>query len=285
MTGDDLRCSDASRAAGEQLSATATSVQRWVLVEVPGAWPRDVADAGPLPAPAREALAGWLAGTPRSRLLFLRRPGRPTDRPAVFAVRTEEATAEVRRIDIADHAELAQLDLDRAGEPFGANLILVCGHGSRDQCCALRGTAVFAALAGQLGGVDELWLSSHHGGHRFAANAFVLPFGLHFGRLDVETAPAVIARALEGRIDLDRYRGRTFYEPPVQAAEHALRRELGLEGLDDLGLAGVEDGVVRFRTADGTVHAAVVEERPGPAVPASCGAPAEPQPEFSARLV
>lgn len=285
MTGDDPRCSDVSRAAGEQLSATATSAQRWLLVEVPGAWPRDVADAGPLPAPAHEALSRWVARTPRSRLLFLRRPGRPSGSPAVFAVRAEEAVSEARQIDITTHAELSELDLDRAGEPLGANLILVCGHGSRDQCCALRGPSVFAALAGPLGGEEELWMSSHHGGHRFAGNVFVLPLGLHLGRLDAQVAPAVIARALEGRIDLDHYRGRTFYEPRVQAAEHALRRSLTLDGVGDLSLAGVEDGLVRFRTADGAVHAAVVEEVAGPVVPASCGAPAEPQPQFRARLV
>ena len=285
MTGDDLRCSDASRAAGEQLSATATSALRWLLVEVPGAWARDVADAGPLPAPAHEALQAWVAATPRSRLLFLRKPGAQARSPAVFAVRTEEGASEVRRIDIANHAELAELDLDRAGEPFDARLILVCGHGSRDRCCALRGTSVFAALARQLGGKDELWLSSHHGGHRFAANAFVLPLGLHLGRLDAQNAPSVIARALEGRIDLDHYRGRTLYEPRIQAAEHALRRELGLDSVDDLALDVVEDGLVRFRTADGAVHSAVVEEVAGPVVPASCGAAAEPQPAFSAQLV
>ena len=33
-----------------------------------------------------------------------------------------------------------------------ARLVLVCGHGSRDACCALRGTAVFATLGGRSGG-------------------------------------------------------------------------------------------------------------------------------------
>ena len=50
----------------------------------------------------------------------------------------------------------------------------------------LRGTAVFRALAGHVP-EDDLWLSSHQGGHRFAANVLVLPSGMQLGRLDPKT--------------------------------------------------------------------------------------------------
>lgn len=279
-------CSDLSRAAGEPLSATATHVRRWLLVEVPGAWPRDVSDDGPLAPPVREALAGWLARTPQSRLLFVRRPVRADRPPVVYRVRAEENAFETRRIEGASHADLADVDLDGAGEPHAARLVVVCAHGSRDRCCSLRGTAVCRALgSGADLGDDELWLSSHHGGHRFAGNALVLPLGVHLGRLDSETAPLVVSRALAGHIELDHYRGRTFYEPRVQAAEHAVREATGLRGEDDLRFAGVEDGVVRLVDAGGREHTAVVDEIAGPVVPASCGASPEPQARFTARLL
>ena len=67
-------------------------------------------------------------------------------------------------------------------------LVLICGHGTRDTCCAVRGTAVHAALASHLE-PDQLWISSHQGGHRFAANVLVLPAGIHLGRLTPDTAP------------------------------------------------------------------------------------------------
>ncbi|HSI97951.1 MAG TPA: sucrase ferredoxin, partial [Gaiellaceae bacterium] len=170
------------------------------------------------------------------------------------------------------------------GDRVDAQLVLVCGHGSRDACCALRGTAVFGALEGILGD-EELWISSHQGGHRFAANVLVLPTGLQFGRVEVNEAPLLVARALAGYIELDRYRGRTCYEPAIQAAEHAVRSAAGIDRIDALRLAGVEGPVVRFRARGGTLHAAAVEGIDGPPVPDSCGVEPEPQPGFAVRVL
>ena len=278
------RCSDLSYAAGEQLAATATTAEHWLLVEVAGAWPRDVSDEGALPEAARHAVSAWLAGTPRSRLQFVRRPGRSPKRPVVFVVRSDESAAETRRLELASHDDLATVDLDRDGDSVDGSLVLVCGHGTRDQCCALRGTAVYGALAQRLGD-EELWISSHHGGHRFAANVLVLPAGLHFGRVEPDEAPFVVARALAGRIELGPYRGRTCYEPAVQAAERAVRQAAHVDGVAELRLAGVDGSVVRFRTWDGADYAALVEEIEGPATPASCGALAEAQRAFSAQIL
>lgn len=120
---------------------------------------------------------------------------------------------------------------------------------------------VFAALAPAFT-EDELWISSHQGGHRFAGNVLVLPAGIHLGRIDPDDAPAVVQRALGARIELGHYWGRTFYDAPVQAAEHAIREARGLDGLYDLRLAAVEDSLVRFQDRDGTTHEATVEEVP-----------------------
>ena len=284
MTGADVRCSDVSRAAGEPLAGTAVTATRWLLVEVPGSWPRDVSDAAALPTPARDAVSAWLERGRPSRLMFVRRPGTPAGRTRVFAVRADEGAADVRRIELDGLEALVSADLDAGGEPVGGSLVLVCGHGSRDRCCALRGTAVFNALAPEL--EDEaLWLSSHQGGHRFAGNVLVLPAGIQLGRIDPEDALGAIERALAGRIRLDRYRGRTCYEQPVQAAEHALRARLDLEELAAVSLVAVDGPVVRFRTADGGEHAVTVEEARGPSVPASCGTEPEPQRTFRVRAV
>jgi len=279
-----VRCSDLSRAADEPLAATASTAEQLLLVEVPGAWGRDVATAGILTAPAHEAIESWLARTPRSRLLFIRRPGGSVRSSVAFVVRAEETTAEVRRIELTRHEDLAEAILDVDGEPGPRSLVLVCGHGSRDGCCALRGTAVYRALAGHVA-EDELWLSSHQGGHRFAANVLVLPEGLQLGRLDPENAVPVTKRALAGRIELEHYRGRTCYDAQVQAAEHAVRRALGLDDVRDLQLAEVDGPVVRFHGRNRGEHAATVEETSGPVVPASCGAEPEVQRAFDARLL
>jgi hypothetical protein len=281
---NDDRCADVSRAAGEPLAATAATAERWLLVEVSGTWPRDVADEGPLPDVAREAVSHWLAGTPRSRLQFVRRPGQSALHPVVFVVRAEETVAEIRRIELADHEELARVDLETDGDVSETPLVLVCGHGTRDACCARRGTEVFGVLSRALRRPEDLWISSHQAGHRFAANVLVLPAGLQFGRVEPDEARSLVSRALAGTIELGRYRGRTCYAREVQAAEHAVREAANLEGVSDLHLAGVEGPLVRFRARNGTAYGAVVEKVEGPTIPASCGADPEPQKVFTARI-
>jgi hypothetical protein len=276
-------CADVSLAAGESLTATAVTATRWLLIEAPGAWPRDVAAAECLPEPARTAIREWLAATPRSRLQLVRRPGRAPHRPLVFVVDEAEAQAPVRRIELDRHEELASVDLDTAGAETTESIVLVCGHGTRDRCCARRGTDVYGALAPRLD-EEALWISSHQGGHRFAANILVLPAGLQFGRVGTDEAPALVDGALRGRIVLERYRGRTCYDGPVQAAEHAVRSASGLLRVDDFALVATDNGRVRFRARGGTEWSALVEEVDGPPVAASCGDEPAPQRSFAAHV-
>ena len=280
----DARCSELSLASGEPLGATATTTREWLLVEVRGGWSREVRGPDALPEPVHEAIADWLTRTPESRLLFVRRLDRTAGRLLAFRVRADESSAEVRRLELDRLEDLVRLELAVAGEPSALPLVLVCGHGSRDPCCARRGTAAFRALVPVLG-EEQLWLSSHQGGHRFAANVLVLPAGLQLGRVEPGDAPRVIGAALGGRIVLSSYRGRTWYERPVQAAELATRTAAALDGVDDLRLIDVEGARVRFRDRNGSDHAAVVEEDVGPVVPASCDGEPEPQTVFTARVV
>lgn len=280
----NARCADVSAAAGERLAATAVTATRWLLVEAPGPWPRDVTAAEGLPDEARTAIRTWLAATPRARLQLVRRPGRAARRPLVFVVDADETRTALRRIELESHEELESVDLDADGASSTGSIVLVCGHGSRDQCCVLRGTAVYQALESGLDD-ESVWVSSHQGGHRFAANVLVLPAGLQFGRVDPDEAPTLVERALDGRIDLERYRGRTCYDGAVQAAEHAIRAAAGIDVADDLVLVQAEDGRVRFRATDGTEWTAVVDEAAGPAVSASCGDEPAPQRSFTARVV
>lgn len=280
----DLRCSESSLEAGESLAATATTAERWLLVEVPGAWPRDVSTEGALPEAARARVEAWLAETAGSRVQFVRRPGRSAARTLVFAIHAAESTAEVRRIELAEVADLADVDLASDGDASEQQLVLVCGHGSRDTCCALHGTAVYGALTRRLGD-EELWISSHQGGHRFAANVLVLPVGLQFGRVEPGAAPRLVDSALAGRVELDRYRGRTCYGPSTQAAEHALREAERFDRVADLRLVEIDGCRIRFRTPDGAERVVFVEEVVGPRVPASCGAEPGHQRAFSARIL
>ena len=277
------RCAELSEAAGESLGASATNALNWLLVEVREAWPRDVSDEGALDGESRATITAWLANVPSSRLLFIRRPGRAGEPRVVFVVGAAEARGEVRRIELGDGRGLGDVELSADGVVVDRQLVLVCGHGTRDACCALRGRAVFGALEPHVPSGD-LWLSSHQGGHRFAANVLVLPTGIHLGRVAPESAVEIVGEALAGRIVLDHYRGRTAYTSREQAAERAIRESIALERVSGLTLVNDDGRDVRFVDAHGREQRAVPEEVSGPEVPASCGAEPEPQRRMIARL-
>ena len=102
-------------------------------------------------------------GTPSSRLLFVRRARDEHDQaaPLAFVVHAGESLAEVRRFELAAPGGLAATDLAGGGDETDA-LVLVCGHGMRDACCALRGTAVYGALT-------EDWATTRSGSRRTRA--------------------------------------------------------------------------------------------------------------------
>lgn len=278
----DPRCADVSQEAGERLVATAVNVENWLLVEVRGTWPRDVSAVLTDAEPGSATMRAWLDGVPSSRLLFIRRPGRAAA-SVVFVVRAFEAEAEVRRIEVAGFEDLDDVDLKHDGDPLETSLVLVCGHGTRDACCALRGNAVFGALAEHVP-PGELWISSHQGGHRFAANVLVLPAGIQLGRVAPDDAVRVVDLARAGSISLDHYRGRTAYSTRVQAAEVAARASAGLSNVQDLAFVADDGERVRLATRDGLTFDVAVDEVAGPTVPSSCGAAPEPQTAFTARL-
>src|SRR5206468_7323768 len=107
-----------------------------------------------------------------------------------------------------------------------------------------RGNTLYATLSDSFS--EAVWLSSHQGGHRFAANVLVLPSGIQLGRVPHEHAVQLVSDALAGQIALDHYRGRTAYSGREQAAERLVREAEGLRALGDLRLPGDDGRLVRF---------------------------------------
>jgi hypothetical protein len=270
--------------AGERLAGTAPQARRWLVVEVPGSWPREVSTADALGLAAREHVLQWLESNAPAKLLFVRRPRRAGREILVYAVDATPEHRSLRRFELASHEDLVGMDLDAQGALSDRSLVLVCGHGSRDRCCALRGTEVFGALAEELDG-EDVWISSHHGGHRFAANVLVLPAGLHFGRVERGESVDLVRRALAGSIALERLRGNVAYESAVQAAEIEVRAHAGLAHVDDLAFVRRDGDAVLFATPAGREYTAIAEEREGPPVLASCGDEPAPQRAFVATVV
>jgi hypothetical protein len=265
--GERESCADSSLAAREPLAGTATLGSDWLLVEARRAWGRDaVADSG-LSAEVQHSLAAF-----PGKVLLVRRPDR-RDGVSLIRARSEERGGSVMRQQIGSLDDLPGTDLE-AGDGVAGPVFLVCAHGRRDACCARLGLPLFDVL-NTLVEPTHLWQASHLGGHRFAPNVVVLPYGLQLGRIPIERASSVVDLVTSGRIPLDLYRGRTIYAAPVQAAEIAVRSITGADGIGDLRLVARDDDLVTFATPAGDLSVRV-EQRPGPLVPASCGAEPEP---------
>ena len=232
-------CSDASRARDEPMLATASRVARWLLVEHPGPWgPQSLPLARLEPALGERLTAvGAAAG---ARVLLLRRPLGVPGPPGrhVYVVDSRPGRERVLASVVPDDETLLRLELPFAGAPpadwhaVPGPLLLVCTHGRHDQCCAVRGRPLAAALSALRR--EQVWECSHIGGDRFAANLLVLPQGLYLGRVPGEEAAAVVEALESGRLPVAYDRGRSSLPSPVQAAQHFARAATGRDRLDDL---------------------------------------------------
>jgi len=231
-------------------------VRGFVLVEYAGAWGRTALQDSRLVEPVRTYLREAVSRL-GLKVLLIRRHSRPRGEPLgcrVFAAHADPESPWLESATLDRHEELLDMDLTplREGRSVGLGreahpVFLTCTHGRHDPCCAEQGRPVANALAAAH--PDLAWEVSHIGGDRFAGNVVVLPHGLYYGRVTASTAANLASDHLAGELTIDLLRGRSGYPMPVQAAEHFLRRELKLTGLDDLYLRQQQrDGDLRLVT-------------------------------------
>jgi Sucrase/ferredoxin-like len=241
-------------------------------------WAPDALPASSLPAPVKAHLGAQLRALGRSRLLLIRRPERRREpRIAVLQALSAERSTRLGATELGSYEELLDLDFTASPLPEApAPLLLACTHGKRDRCCARYGQPLYEELRRQAER-DGAWQCTHVGGDRFAGNLVVLPHGLYYGRVGRADVRPLLDDHAAGRIRLDRFRGRSCFPLPVQAAEHDVRSRTGLDALDAVMLAGVDatpDGwCVRLReTRSGALHEVDVSPRPGEPAFLTCSA-------------
>ena len=173
-------------------------------------------------------------------------------------------------LDAGDRSAVSGLAHSFVDQP----VLGVCTNGKRDQCCATLGRKVAvaadaldrAACATPGGGggagrfaasnaassgastgdstddepVPSVWEITHVGGHKFSPTGVLLPSGYLYGRLDAARAARVLSDARRETVLLDGARGRCTWSRPGQAAELAVRAEIGERGLTALTVASVE---------------------------------------------
>jgi hypothetical protein len=270
-------CAEVRRATSEPIFATAPVKARgWLLIQHPGPWPA-TGLPGDLPPAVHTVAARATAAKIRPQLIR-----RPADRAPLWPIGIYLGASSypepwLQYREFADPDEVAGLiDLlspavieaiaagDRPG--FGTavdhQVLLVCGHGSRDPCCAKTGRPMAVALAGRY--PDLVWESNHLGGHRFAANLVTVPDGSYHGGLDASRGLQVAAATLAGEVDLAAYRGLAGRSAAAQAADWYIRQHTGQVALDAVEVvterrSEARDGpvIVELRVAGEPIRATV----------------------------
>lgn len=259
-------CAAVSSSRNEPLAATASRIDHWLVVEYRGRWGRDVLGSSLLSAEVKEHLRAQLAALPHARLLFVKQPERRArGGRRVFLSRSRPGDERLVRLEVEHQEDMREIDLTSAlatdggvGTTIAGPLFVVCTHGKRDRCCALRGRPLYDGFC-HATEADAVWQSTHIGGDRFAGNLVVLPHGLYYGRVEPDDVDPLLVAHASGQVDLARYRGRSTYSFPVQAAEHAVREREGILGIDELALLGstrLGDDAwrVRLRGAAGSIY-------------------------------
>ena len=217
-------CSEFSRQAGEPLFGTASRVDVWLLLEVPRPWAEQAFPESALPEPVKAHLKRQLDSIPRSRLLFIKQSSRSAPPYAFYLARSHEIDCQLYEFRLNAYEDLLKLDLPwvLAGDPHHTPSVradpvfLVCTHGTRDKCCARFGLSTYREM--RKAATKSVWQCSHIGGDRFAANVLVLPHGLYYGRVETADVPVILDETRRGRIYLEKFRGRSRYSVPAQAA-------------------------------------------------------------------
>lgn len=260
-------CSVESLANGEPLLGTAPRADFWFGLEVPMPWGKKALEDSNIADEIKTHLNAQVKAIPEARLVLIRQSGNLRDGISFFAALSAANPPVLYHFVFDDYSELLDLDLASvaAQDPTHDHALtdkptfFVCTNGRRDQCCAVHGPGSFRALREQFG--DAVWESTHHGGHRFAANLLALPGGLSYGRLRPDNANAVVQDALDGNINHDHLRGRSTYVQALQAAEGLLLQELE-EGSSAMRLVSgvqIDDQNWRVRfSQNGIVHDVVV---------------------------
>ena len=235
-------------------------------MEYSGLWAAKATDDNAL-APA---VNGWLKKltqqTPDSRLQFIKQPTRPTVNGFVWYTATGGA---LYRLEIKDYAALLTLDVAELTDParqVDEQLILVCTNGKRDWCCGKFGAAAFRHLDTLIqehpapARSERLWMTTHLGGHRFAATLVFLPQGLAYGLVQPDELAGLLAAQRQGELVLPRFRGRNHYPKPVQVAEYFLCQTTNTARQDSYTWLETQEVAanhwsVRFLGHDGAIHA------------------------------
>ena len=228
-SGTSQSCSDVTV---EPLPGTAKSGGLILALEYTRGWGRDILDGEALGKELTGQIKRYLK-TYRAQLQFIRRPGRAgqqeQDSAALYIANAGAEPPTLEHLELTGPEDLLQVDLSTPGSVPGAvrvdhPLLLVCTHGKRDMCCAVKGRPLAGGLHREY--PEITWESSHTKGHRFAPSMILLPSNYSYGRVTEDQGAALLDAAASGRLSLDANRGRGVWDVIGQVAELAAAQHM-----------------------------------------------------------
>lgn len=236
-------CAVFSKRSGEDPMGTAPECDRYLIVEVPMPWGRNVLQSENFPsallpvleqAAARSAKGRCLAIAPDPRyskpgyrrILYFQRPAAQfaTYDKQEFWVPEDLVVPLVQALPNPD--ELARFESYRQLAP--TRDFLVCAHAELDICCGRFSRPVYDALKTHAQpNALRVWRTSHIGNHRLAPTLIDFPEGRYWGHLEPQTPHHLVQR--DGPMaDLKAYyRGWAGLPPLAQMVEGEIFAELG----------------------------------------------------------
>lgn len=227
----------------EPLAGTAKAAGLFLALEHSLGWSHDILDGGVWGADISAQVKKWLKER-GAALQLIRKPGRlgqikcaGVSLYIAHAQPTEPNGVFMEHLTVASVEEMLSLDIQLGQTTPGARrvdhpLYLVCTHGKRDRCCAIKGRPMAQAMYNLF--PDVVWETSHSKGHRFAPATVLLPWNYSYGRLSAVQTKELIESIHRGQLYAPGCRGRGIYSPQGQVAELAVRTQTQSWGIADI---------------------------------------------------
>lgn len=279
----DFLCCDLSEEMNEPLAGTAVTSSVWLMLEYTRPWRAKATSDNELSAPVMD----WLntgAAALNGRVQFIRQFRVDADVLTFFVGVNDETQPRLYEFHLGSYDDLFELDLaaivagDGRYEPHlvTGQRYFVCTNGKRDRSCAVYGAALYRALTEKT--QASVWMTTHLGGHRFAATLLSLPDGVCYGRVKPDDVARLLQITQRHDIWLEKSRGWTGYSSIAQLADIYLRQKTGQTQLAAFNLIETRETgngrwQVQFKSKTGQNHTVILEANDPMSVYASSGSP------------
>lgn len=225
---EEKHCRERSLDEQEDLIGSASTHERYLLIEAAFPWDHDI-----LESKDAEAFRYVLDSYENLKPLFIGGDAAYSRKDFRQVILLEKAGMEyaIKEFVIprGKEALLFPALLEGKAEAYATGEehrhILICIDGGHDYCCGRWGQPCYNNLRADFIEKDvRVWRCSHIGGHRFAPTAIDFPEGRWYGRLD-ENAAALFRK--ERPFEPGMYRGNGCVPREEQAAERDLLIEKG----------------------------------------------------------